>query len=322
MIDHDITENKIEEMYPGVIDILLIDRTTQKNIIFASENYIKHGFGPGENDLIKKDMILRKKGSVIKPRIHKSISEQKKRSRDRAEVFTSSWICNKKNNLVDDEWFGYKNSFNIEVDNGWESNNKVNFKDKNWEDYVNLERLEITCGEAPYLTSRYDVVTGSYILPYNRIGLLDRKLRVISENIKKKDGWIKLTEIAFKRIYGFDLQGDNVFLSRSNLLRTFIDFYHYQFNELPTLEEITKIATIISWNIWQMDGIKCVVPLSCHEETMIQPRLFDDFFNDADDEPYKCRGCKSGNIYHHNGIYSKIMNWRINKKIKFLDLLR
>lgn len=322
MIEYEIDEQKIEEMYPGVLDILLIDRTTRKNIIFASENYKKHGFGPGEKDFIKKDMILRKRGSVIKPRINKSVSEQKERSKDMAEVFTPSWVCNKQNNLIDEEWFGYKNPFNKEIGEEWESNNKVEFRDKNWKEYVDLERLEITCGEAPYLTSRYDVVTGNYIDPFNRIGLLDRKLRVISENIKDKSEWIKYTLIAFQRIYGFDFQGDNVFLSRSNLLFTFIDFYYYQFSELPTLEEITEIATIISWNIWQMDGIKYVLPLSCHEETVIQLRLFDDFFNDADEEPYKCRGCKSGNIYQHNGVYSKIMDWRTNKKIKFIDLLR
>ena len=87
MIKNDINENNIDEMYPGVIDILLVDRTTRKNIIFASENYKKHGFGPGEKDFIKKDMIFRKRGSVIKPRIYKSVSEQKKRSKDMAEVF-------------------------------------------------------------------------------------------------------------------------------------------------------------------------------------------------------------------------------------------
>ena len=43
-------------------------------------------------------------------------------------------------------------------------------------------RLEISCGEAPYLVSRYDTVTGETIPISQRIGLLDRKLRVISEN--------------------------------------------------------------------------------------------------------------------------------------------
>ena len=43
--------------------------------------------------------------------------------------------------------------------------------------------MEITCGEAPYLVSRYDVVKGEIIPVEDRIGILDRKLRVINENI-------------------------------------------------------------------------------------------------------------------------------------------
>lgn len=47
-------------------------------------------------------------------------------------------------------------------------------------------RLEISCGEAPYLVSRYDSVTGKTIKIKNRIGLLDRKLRIVSENIEEE----------------------------------------------------------------------------------------------------------------------------------------
>ena len=53
-----------------------------------------------------------------------------------------------------------------------------------WKDYINNIVLEITCGEAPYLASRYDTTTGEYIFVNNRIGFLDRKLRIINENIK------------------------------------------------------------------------------------------------------------------------------------------
>ena len=44
----DILENTIREQMPGILDILLIDRTTstskkKKNIIWANENYVKFG---------------------------------------------------------------------------------------------------------------------------------------------------------------------------------------------------------------------------------------------------------------------------------------
>ena len=50
---------------------------------------------------------------------------------------------------------------------------------KIWEDYVTDTRLEVSCGEAPYLVSRYGVVSGIDIDIKDRIGILDRKLRII-----------------------------------------------------------------------------------------------------------------------------------------------
>ena len=39
-----------------------------------------------------------------------------------------SWVCNKQNNLIDDEWFGYSGSFNEEKENSWVSKERVTFK--------------------------------------------------------------------------------------------------------------------------------------------------------------------------------------------------
>lgn len=50
-----------------------------------------------------------------------------------------------------------------------------------WRAYIGSKRLEITCGEAPYLASRYDTMTGEIVPLEKRIGLLDRKLRVIND---------------------------------------------------------------------------------------------------------------------------------------------
>ena len=62
-------------------------------------------------------------------------------------------------------WFGKKEVFNIEKNKAWKTNyEKIIFPDdKNWKDYVLSRRLEITCGEAPYLVSRYDTVSGKKI---------------------------------------------------------------------------------------------------------------------------------------------------------------
>ena len=104
-----------------------------------------------------------------------------------AEVFTPSWVCNAQNNLVDEAWFGRKDVFNVEdtANHTWKANtDKIEYpKGKTWKDYVRATRMEMTCGEAPYLVSRYDATTGESIPLQERIGLLDRKLRVISENV-------------------------------------------------------------------------------------------------------------------------------------------
>ena len=312
----ELSDKELSIKYPGILEILLTDRTTKKNLIFATNNYVSKGHY--EKDYIDYNSLIYPKKSLIRPRIEKSKVEQKKRSKDMAEVFTPSWICNNQNNMIDNEWFGYEGSFNVEDGEKWNATDKVIFKDKKWEDYVDLERLEITCGEAPYLVSRYDAVNGEQIEPHNRIGLLDRKLRVISENAENKDDFIKYSYLAYKRIYGFDFQGDNVLLARKNLFFDFIEFYLNKYSEEPSIDVLTEIAKIISYNIFQMDGIKFVIPFSCHKEESRQLSLFDDI----EPKMEECIGCKSGNHYKHNGIYATIKDWRSNRIVRFIDLIK
>lgn len=314
----DLNENKLLESYPEVLDILLYDNTTKKNIIWGTNNYKSHGIGYFENDHILVGQITGRYGSIIKPRVEKSKKEQQKRSKDMAEVFTPSWVCNKQNNLVDEKWFGYENPFNIEQEKTWMPTPKVVFSsEKTWKDYVNDVRLEITCGEAPYLVSRYDSVTGEFLSIERRIGLLDRKLRVINENANSKE-WYDFVILAFKSIYGFDYQGDNVLLARENLLFTFIDYYQNKFNEFPNREKLIEIAKIISWNIWQMDGLKMVVPNSCKTLKTIQYNLFGEEIVTGEE----CIGCQKNDVNKHNGIYCEIMDWDKNKKVKFVKLFK
>ena len=132
------------------------------------------------------ELVTGEQDSLIQPRVEKALEHQTNRTRDKAEVFTPSWICNAQNNLVDEQWFGRKDVFNIQKEMSWKATaDKIAFPDDRqhtWQKYVDAQRLEISCGEAPYLVSRYDTVTGETIPISQRIGLLDRKLRVISEN--------------------------------------------------------------------------------------------------------------------------------------------
>ena len=319
----DILENELIEKYPDILGILLRDQTTQKNIFWATDNYEHFGDSYKFNSEILPELITGEKGNVIMPRVHKDKILQLSRSKEMAEVFTPSWICNAQNNLVDNSWFGKDGVFNKEIllKNGtksWETTKeKIVFpKEKTWQDYVRDTRLEITCGEAPYLVSRYDTTTGEFIKIENRIGILDRKLRVVNENSDSINEWLNAVETAFKNTYGFEWQGDSLLLAREALLITFIENFTHKFETEPPLDYIQNIAEIISWNIWQMDGLKGVVPNSCKDEVID----ISDFF-ETKTEIKKCKGCETQNIKSHNGIYCNIMDWDLEKPIKFISLL-
>lgn len=263
----DIKENDLLKIDLELLSILLKDKTTSNNIIWATDNYSKYGFSYSAEKEIKIELITSRHGGIIKPRIEKSKTEQQQRVRQKAEVFTPSWICNMQNNKVDEEWFGRKDVFNFEKENSWEINNeKIVFPEsekKSWQDYVLSKRLEMTCGEAPYITSRYDAVTGEYIEVSNRIGILDRKLRIVSENTDTHEDWLKWAYSALQSTYGFDWQGDNVLIARENLLFTIAEHYEAKFNKKLETQDLVGFAKVIAWNIWQMDGIKYVIPNSC-----------------------------------------------------------
>ena len=328
----DILENDIVHQYPGILDILLFDRTTRKNIFWATDNYEHLGKDYSFKSPILPELITGEKGHIIMPRVKKDMLLQRSRSTEMGEVFTPSWVCNAQNNLIDNAWFGKENVFNIDVvtseGHTWKANkNNITFPvDKTWKDYVKNTRLEMACGEAPYITSRYDTTTGEFIPIENRIGLLDRKLRVINENVHTSGPWLKAAQKAYKNIYAFEWQGDNLLLAREAMLITFIENYKQKFEKEPLLRSIKFIAYIISWNVWQMDGLKGVVPNSCGK---IQKKIIN-LFGEIETDSSFCKGCLDDNIKKHNGVYCLIKDWsqkdleseRKGRKIRFVDLLK
>ena len=296
--------------YPiaGLLDTLLQDRTTKKNIIWATDAYASLGEEYQDKNQMLKETFLKGSSLTIRPRIEKAIEEQQERTKKKAEVFTPAWLCNQMNNCLDEDYFGEKNIFNIENSNHtWTYNkDKIKFENgKTWKDYVKLKQLEITCGEAPFLVSRYDTSTGILILPlFNRIGLLDRKLRVISENTENEDDWFKWTIKAYQSVYGYEYQGDSLLIARVNLLLTFIDYYKDKFEKEPDIKLLKQIVTIISWNIWQMDGLKDTVPLGKPFVEHEQIGLFDLDENEAEEEEEIAMLCV-------------IKDWNNNKIITF-----
>lgn len=316
----DIKENDLLKIDRSLLEILLQDKTTKKNIIWATDNYSKYGELYTSEREIKIELITSRHGGIIKPRVEKSKSEQQQRVRQKAEVFTPSWICNIQNNKVDEEWFGRPDVFNLEKEQKWEViQDKIIFpdeKNKTWQDYILSKRLEMSCGEAPFITSRYDTVTGEYIEVPDRIGLLDRKLRVVAENTDCRDDWLKWAYTAVQNVYGFDWQGDNVLIARENLLFTIAEHYEAKFNEKLGTQDLVGFAKVIAWNIWQMDGLKFVIPNSCCNKEVIEEELFE---RRVIAKP--CVGCLKGDNKKHNGIYCIIKDWETHRNIRFVDMV-
>lgn len=297
--------------YPvaNVLDLLLQDKSTKKNIIWATDTYEELGEGFTDKVQINADALLQRP-DLVRPRIQKSQEAQAQRTRKKAEVFTPAWLCNRMNNYCDDDWFGRSGVFNTENDDHtWTvSEGKIELpQNKKWQHYVDSRRLEITCGEAPYLVSRYDVSTGELIVPpIRRIGILDRKLRIVGENTDTYEEWLKWTIRAFEASYGYEYQGDNVLIARINLLLTFTDYYEERWEQKPDIKLLQQMANKIAWNIWQMDGLKGTVPLGKPYEEFKQMTLFEtDSITDEDEtEAVPCR----------------ISDWRSKTSLKFMDL--
>lgn len=278
------------EAYPvkPVLERLLQDKTTKQNIIFATDAYVENGDEFTETAQITVDKLLGYERVKIQPRVEKAAEEQILRTRKKAEVFTPSWIVNKMNNHCDEEWFGRPNVFNIEDGTSWITNREpICFEGKKtWKKYVDSRRIEITCGEAPYIVSRYDAATGAIIPIADRIGILDRKLRVVNENAADDGEWLKWAERAFQSSYGYEFQGDNLLIARVNLLNTFVEHYEQRFGSKPGLRLLNKYTTVICWNFWQMDGITGTIPFKIPQQKEYdqQISLFDFFDGEVVEE--------------------------------------
>ena len=286
----DILENKLLQDEPGLLEVLLSDHTTRKNIFWATDSYADYGEGYGWHDSITVEAITGKHGNVIMPRAMKSRDEQQRRSRQMAEVFTPSWLVGKMNDVIDEEWIGLHKELN---------------ENKNaWQDYVLATRLEITCGEAPFLTSRYDTVSGEPIPIAERTGILDRKLRLVNDNSSDEE-WAHWALLALGSVYGYEWQGDNLLLAREALLATFNENHEQRFGRRAAKTTIFRAADIISWNVWQMDGLKAVVPCSCHDDQHTESNLF----GEQTTTVTPCRGCDKDDILLHNGLRCRLRRW-------------
>lgn len=297
-------EQQINFMAPevqAVLPLLLADKSTGCNIIWATDPPQALSDTVTDKSEMTPAQLHQLGFEAIQARAGKQADAQQQRTRRRGEVCTPAWVCNKMINALDADWFGREGVFNTEQPQGWQARKgRVEFPDSKgkaplWQQYIDSRRLEITCGEAPFLASRYDAATGEMIPVQQRIGILDRKLRVVSETVKEEKEWLYWAKRAVQATYGYEYQGDNLLLARTNLLLTFAEHLQARWQRSSTTQELKSTANIIAWNLWQMDGLKRSIPGGKLHPDMEQLNLFS-MFGDAEESV--------------PSVSCKVKNWR------------
>lgn len=263
-----------------LLKVLLADRTLSRPIRWVTDGVAALGEGFGRWDAMTPARVRKAVAQgLLRPRAAKSLEERLARVRAHGEVFTPAWICRRMTDVADEPWFcehaeSFQDTmvfpdFPLPADlPPLELNLR---KGCRWQDYVSLRRLEVTCGEAPYLTARYDAATGEPIPWPLRHGVLDRKLRLLPLCLNRH-AWRLWAERAFAATYGYEYQGDNLFLARCNLLLAFEEAHRRRWGDAPAPETLADIAETLSWNLWQMDGFTELPP--CEAAPAPQDDLF------------------------------------------------
>ena len=292
-----------------VIPFLLSDRTTGKNIIWATKSYESFGEEYAEQNYIEYNLISGEKEGIIQPRTRKSRAEQTLRTKKMAEVFTPLWVCKKMNDACDESFFERE----VDLSRRNADYRSIEYPTgKSWLDYIKLRHLEITCGEAPFLVTRYDASTGRRVPIEERVGVLDRKLKMINA-LAADSEYLPAVTAAYQSTYGYEWQGDNLLIARLNLLYTFADYYIARFGKSPSLRQIKKIANIISWNLLQMDGLTGRVP--DFSETKAARKRFED-------DPVRQISLFGEEPENKKPPLCVIKDWQTGEEVKYIELAK
>lgn len=294
----------------GLLDRLLADKTTKAHILWGTDAYETRGPEYRRNHQMTPALITGENADVIKTRARKALEQQTERTRRHAEVFTPLSLCARMVSDADAAWFGTADKFLPDQ--------PVRFtKKKTWKHYVDSRRMEITCGEAPYLVSRYDACTGEAIPIRHRIGVLDRKLRAVNENTTNEEEWLTWALRAFQATYGYEFQGDNLLIARVNLLMTYEEYLYARWQRKPTPDEYRNIVNTITWNLWQMDGLTGHIPY-CREDDWQEINLFESTETTTDELP-QLPACRIYDWRRQNSLaYQNVNTGGRNMKFDFI----
>ena len=88
--------NVEDDLIKPLLALLLKDKTTGENIVWATDTYSDF---EEKDHMNEKDILLH--SEMIRPRVEKSLDDQKSRTKKKAEVFTPTWVCNRMNDNID-----------------------------------------------------------------------------------------------------------------------------------------------------------------------------------------------------------------------------
>lgn len=289
----------------SLVAILLADRSSGAFIRWACNAYTTHGESYAADQEIYPHQV-----HLIQERTRKTQEEQRDRTKKSAEVFTPAWLCNAMINARDAVYFGREEVFNRMEAPSWTPTRKtIDFpttasgRRLAWERYIDARCLEITCGEAPFLVSRYDAADGRPIPLAERIGILDRKLRIIGEHTCTAEDWFHWAKRALESAYAYEYQGDSLFLARLNLFLSISEYHRHLWKRPLNRHQQEEVARILSWNLWQMDGLTATTPFVT-KQGKPEDSLFDFYAITAERRPLR----------------SLIRDWRGKKTIRFSEL--
>lgn len=289
----------------SIVAILLADRSSGAFIRWACNAYTTHGESYAADQEIYPHQV-----HLIQERTRKTQEEQRDRTKKSAEVFTPAWLCNAMINARDAVYFGREEVFNRMEAPSWTPTRKtIDFpttasgRRLAWERYIDARCLEITCGEAPFLVSRYDAADGRPIPLAERIGILDRKLRIIGEHTCTAEDWFHWAKRALESAYAYEYQGDSLFLARLNLFLSISEYHRHLWKRPLNRHQQEEVSRILSWNLWQMDGLTATTPFVT-KQGKPEDSLFDFYAITAERRPLR----------------SLIRDWRGKKTIRFSEL--
>lgn len=206
-------------------------------IIWGCDSYAYLGDAYAPDAPMHLAQLLHEGSPLVIPRAKKTREAQKERTRTKAEVFTPVLAIKTQNDALDPV-------------------------DAKLEAYLAHRWLEITCGEAPYITTRYQMHTGDPLALSEREGVLDRKFGRLNAADIAPDAYCDLMQLALASVYGFEYSGDSLFLARVNVLLCCLEAHQARFGVYPDASFVRELAHIISYNFFQMDGCTLTVPFA------------------------------------------------------------